>query len=283
MKKKLLTVFGSLALSAVLLVMAAPSIVHGLGLHPDYDGPTYKLPGKKALIIGTNHGVLNKVGETTGAPTGAQASELTHPYYGFLDAGMEVDIASIKGGVIPIDPQTLGRMVATPEDKRYLEDAALKAKLETSIKIADLDFTQYDAIFLSGGWGAAYDLGYSQVLGEKIADAYYAKRPIIGSVCHGALGLIRAKDKTGKPIIAGRKVTGVTDKQIKQLGITLTPMHPESELRKAGALYESQTAFFDIFATHVVIDDEQRFVTGQNQNSSHVTAHKIMEIISKRP
>ena len=78
-------------------------------------------------------------------------------------------------------------------------------------------------------------------------------------------------------------MTGVSDKQIKELGITLTPMHPERELRKAGALYESQTGFRDIFATHVVVDDEQRFVTGQNQNSSHVTAHKMMEIISKRP
>jgi hypothetical protein len=47
----------------------------------------------------------------------------------------------------------------------------------------------------------------------------------------------------------------------------ITPMHTESQLRKAGAIYESQTAFRDMFATHVVVDNEQRFVTGQNQNS----------------
>lgn len=283
MKKKLLTVFGLLATSIVILVMVAPSIIHALGMHPDYDGPTYELPGKKALIIATNHDMLNKPGETTGDPTGVMASELTHPYYGFLDAGMDVDVASIKGGVIPVDPQTLGRMIISPEDKRYLEDPVLQGKVMNSIKIDDLDFTQYDAIFISGGWGAAYDLGYSEKLGEKIAEAYYAETPVIGSVCHGALGLILAKDENGKAIIAGRKITGVTDKQIVELGITLTPMHPEAELRKAGALYESQTAFLDIFATHVVVDDEQRFVTGQNQNSGHVTAHKMMEIISKLP
>ena len=283
MKKKLLTIFSLLALITVILAMAAPSIVHALGLHPEYDGPTYALPGKKALIIATNHGVLNKPGETTGDPTGVMASEFTHPYYGFLDAGMDVDVASIKGGTIPVDPQTLGRMVITPEDKRYLEDPVLQGKIKNSIKIDDLDFTQYDAIFISGGWGAAYDLGYSEKLGEKIAEAYFAERPVIGSVCHGALGLIKAKDEEGEPIIAGRKMTGVSDKQVKELGIDITPMHPETELRKAGALYESQTAFRDMFATHVVVDDEKRFVTGQNQNSGHVTAHRMMEIIAKLP
>lgn len=283
MKKKLLTIFGLLVLTIVVLATAAPSIVHALGLHPAYDGPSYDLPGKKALIIATNHGVLNKPGEKTGDPTGVMASEFTHPYYGFLDAGMDVDVASIKGGNIPVDPQTLGRMVITPEDRRYLEDPVLQGKIKNSIKIDHLDFTQYDAIFISGGWGAAYDLGYSEMLGEKISEAYFAGRPIIGSVCHGALGLINAADETGKAIIAGRKMTGVSDKQIKELGIDITPMHPETELRKAGALYESQTAFRDIFATHVVVDDEKRFVTGQNQNSGHVTAHRMMEIISKLP
>jgi hypothetical protein len=59
-------------------------------------------------------------------------------------------------------------------------------------------------------------------------------------------------------LIAGRRMTGFLDKQIRELGIEITPQHPETELRKAGALYESQTAFQDIFATHVVVDEEQR-------------------------
>jgi hypothetical protein len=77
-------------------------------------------------------------------------------------------------------------------------------------------------------------------------------------------------------------MTGVTDKQIKELGIELTPLHPETELRKAGAVYESQTAFRDAFATHVTVDDERRFVTGQNQNSGLETAHAMMQILHER-
>ena len=132
---------------------------------------------------------------------------------------------------------------------------------------------------MAGGWGAAYDLGYSKVLGEKISQAYYAQTPVIGSVCHGALGLIQAKDTLGNYLITGRTMTGVTDKQIKELGITMTPQHPETELRKLGVNFKSNTAFRDFFAHITVVDEERRFVTGQNQNSGYETAQKMKQII----
>jgi hypothetical protein len=62
----------------------------------------------------------------------------------------------------------------------------------------------------------------------------------------------------------------------------MTPLHPETELRKAGVQFESQTAFRDFFATHVTVDDEKRFVTGQNQNSGHETAQNMMRILAER-
>ena len=96
------------------------------------------------------------------------------------------------------------------------------------------------------------------------------------------LGLINAKDREGDLLIAGRKMTGVTDKQIRELGIEITPLHPETELRKAGVEFESATAFRDFFATHVVVGDEKRFVAGQNQNSGHETAQKMMAVIAER-
>lgn len=280
MIKKLL--FGLVAVVALLLI-ALPTILHKAGIHPEYHGKTYTLPGKRALVVTTSHSVLAKPGETEGDPTGVMASEFTHPYYTFLDGGMQVDVASIQGGAIPVDPQTLQYMIISPEDERYLEDDVLIAKIENSIPIAEVDINQYDIVFISGGWGAAYDLAQSPVLAEKVSQAYYSsKQPVLGSVCHGALGLVNAKDREGNLLIAGRRMTGVTDKQIKELGIELTPLHPETELRRAGAKFESQSAFRDLFATHVVIDDEQRFVTGQNQNSGLEAAHKIMGILAGR-
>jgi putative intracellular protease/amidase len=283
MKKTLFKVGIGLVAVIATVAIALPSILHSAGVHPEYNGPKTELPGKRALIITTSHATLNAPGETTGDATGVMASEMTHPYYTFLDGGMQVDIASIKGGEIPIDPQTFSRPVISPEDKRYLDDAGAQAKAKNSIKIDDVDISQYDIVFISGGWGAAYDLAQSEVLAEQISNVYYSdKQAIIGGVCHGVLGLVNAKDQQGNLLIAGRKMTGVTDKQIKQLGIEITPLHPETELRKAGVIFESQTKFIDFLATHVSVDKEQRFVTGQNQNSGLETAHTMMAIIDNR-
>ena len=265
------------------LIALLPSILHQAGLHPDYtESKEYDLKGKKALIITTSHGVLNKVGETTGNATGVFGSEMTIPYYEFLDAGMEVDVASIKGGEIPIDPQSFYFFLKSEADNRFLKDQDFQAKVKNSLKIDDVDFTKYDAIWMSGGWGAAYDLGQSEVLGKKVSEAYYSEKPIIGTVCHGALGLIQAKDTLDNYLITGRTMTGVTDKQIQQFGITLTPLHPESEMRKLGVNFKSKTGNFDFMQTMTVIDEEKRFVTGQNQNSSHETAQKIMGLLLEK-
>ncbi len=284
MLKKMLIGVGAMLALLLLLVLALPTIVHRLGIHPVFeDARDYNLPGKRALLITTSHGVLNTPGKTGGDPTGVMASEFTIAYYQFQDAGMEVDISSIKGGEIPIDPQTLNRVIRSPEDERFLQDSVAQTKANNSLKIDDLDFTRYDVVWIAGGWGAAYDLGYSEVLGQKVSEAYYGeKETVFGSVCHGALGLIRARDRDGKLLIAGRKVTGVSDKQIKELGIEVTPLHPETELRKAGGIYSSQERFLDFFATSTVVDDDKRFVSGQNQNSSHETAQNIMAILDQR-
>ena len=281
--KKVLVGLGILVSLLVVVATALPTILHAAGLHPDYEGAQVDLPGKRALIITTSHSVLAAPGETEGPETGVMASEFTHPYYSFLDAGMDVDMASIQGGQIPIDPQTLSYAIRSPEDERYLNDSVAQTKVRNSLAIADVDISQYDIVFISGGWGAAYDLAQSPVMASKVSEAYYGERTaVIGGVCHGVLGLVNAKDKEGNTLISGRRMTGVTDKQVKELGIEITPLHPETELRKAGALFESRAAFRDLFATHVVVDDEQRFVTGQNQNSGLETAHRMMQVIADR-
>ena len=264
----------------IVIALALPSILNFAGLHPKFDGETFNLQGKKALIIATNHGVLNKPGEIDGKSTGLFLSELSIPYYDFKKANIKVDIASIKGGKIPLEPVPF--FIETTEDKTFKKDQETMNLLQNSIPIKDIDFTEYDIIFISGGWGAAYDLGFSELLGEKISDAYYSSQAIIGGVCHGVLGFINAKNQDGNPLIAGRKMTGVTDKQLKELGIFFTPQHPEEELKKSGVIFQSETAFRDVFATLTVVDDEKRFVTGQNQNSGHETAYRIMEILNSQ-
>ena len=269
-----------LAVVTVLLVLAGwfgfPAILNLMGLNPSYTGTRYQAPGERALIVTTSHAQLGD----SGKKTGVFASEMTAPYYAFLDGKMLVDLASIEGGEIPIDPNSFRWFVESPSDKRFHDDVEFQNKVKHSLKIDDVDFTEYDVIFLAGGWGAAYDLGFSDVLGRKITEAWSVGN-VIGGICHGPLGLLRAHDEMGESLIKGRHLTAVTDKQVAELGITLTPQHPERELRAAGALFESSTAVRDFFADHVVVDG--RLVTGQNQNAGTEVAQDMMRIAGGKP
>lgn len=261
---------------ATLSLTSCGTLLHNRGLHPDYDGKEYNLSGKKALVVTTSHAVLNKPGETTGDPTGVFASEMTIPYYEFLDANMEVHVASIKGGEIPIDPTSFKSWIRAPEDERYLEDEIFQEKVKNSIPIETIDFGDYDVVFFAGGWGAAYDMGQSEVLAKMVSDAYYQSDVIYGSVCHGALAFVSAVDQEGEKLVKGRTMTGVTQQQLDQLDIEFTPMHPEEELVKAGADFQASRGKRDFFETLTVADTEKRFITGQNQNSGHETSQLIL-------
>ena len=202
-------------------------IAQRLGYHPADPRPDHvDLAGRKALVIATNHAALD-----IGRPTGVFASELTTAYYAFVDAGMIVDVASPAGGVIPVEPLSLRSVVRTASDDRMLDDPRLRSKIMASSVIGDLDMHDYDIVYLAGGWGAAFDLGYSPELATKITEANAAGL-VIGGVCHGPLGLINATGPDGRPLVAGRHVTAVSDRQVRQLGIASTPQHPETELRR---------------------------------------------------
>jgi putative intracellular protease/amidase len=269
MKKTLVASVVVIALLVLAVWLGLPYGLRAMGLHPHYNGPKYELRGGKALIITTSHDQLGEKGERTGV----FGSEMTAPYYEFIGGGMRVDLASIKGGPIPIDPMSFKWFIKSGYDDRFLEDADFQRKTMQSLKIDDVDFTGYDVIYLAGGWGAAYDLGASEVLGRKITEASGAGK-VVGGVCHGPLGLLLAKDERGAPLVKGRRLTAVTDKQIRELGISMTPHHPERELRTAGAVFEGKTAVRDMFANHSVVDG--RLVTGQNQNAGAEVAHKMM-------
>jgi putative intracellular protease/amidase len=275
MKKHILHYFFS---SVLLFVLIGCSVIlKSKGFHPEYDGETYSIPDKNVLIITTSQNVMTESGKSTGV----FASEMTVPYYEFKDANLSVDLGSIKGGGIPIDPTSLRSYIRSDEDKRFLKDSTFQNKVKNSYSISNVDFKNYDVVFFAGGWGAAYDFGQSDLLGDKISDAYYNSNVIFGSLCHGALAFINAKDSLGEPLIKGRKMTGVTQKQLEELKVTNTPLHPEEELRKADVIYvcNSSPKSRDIFSTLTVVDDEKRFVTGQNQNSGHETAQEILKLL----
>jgi putative intracellular protease/amidase len=245
-----------------------------LGMHPDDEQAVdLDLSGRRALVVATNSAVLD-----VGKPTGVFASEMTVPYYAFLDAGMDVDVASPEGGVIPVDPQSLKPVLRTEADDRFLTDDRFREQVTESLPVGKLDMADYDIVYLAGGWGAAFDFGFSEELAAKITESNDLGR-VIGGVCHGPLGLVNATGTDGEPLVKGRRISAVTDKQVSELGIESTPHHPERELRGAGAVFESETKFRDPFANHWVVDGN--LVTGQNQNAAPMVAREMMQVLAK--
>lgn len=261
-----------------ILAFACMSVATGMDA-PCYSGRTYNLAGHKALVITTSHSKLGDDDCDSCDPTGVYGEELTTPYYTFKDAGMDVTIASIKGGVVPIDPKYNSTITRSKSDTRFFKDPQAYADSHESPSISDVDFSEYDIIFMAGGWGAAWDLGASDELGTKISAAYANPAQFLGSVCHGALGFIKATKPDGSLVCEGTHMTGVTDKQIEQLGIAdVTPMHPEDELKKAGAVYECNHGILtDLNQNDVVIDG--RIVTGQNQQGSCQVPQELMTML----
>ena len=267
---------GAVVASLLAVWLGVPALLRAMGLHRHFAAPRRNLAGKRALVIATSHDTLGD----TGKKTGVFASEMTAPYYTFLDAGMSVDVASVRGGKIPIEPMSVKWPLRSSHDSRFLKDADLRRKTDASPSVSGIDGAQYDAVFLAGGWGAAFDFEQSPELGRLLLQAEEAGA-VIGGVCHGPLGLLAARRGNGQPLVNGRRVTAVTDKQVNELGITHTPRHPERDLRAAGAKFEASTKFRDIFASHVVADG--RLVTGQNQNDGAETADRMMQTILDAP
>jgi putative intracellular protease/amidase len=250
---------------------AGRAMLRRLGVHPnDREAIRFDLRGHSALCIATNHGVLD-----VGVPTGVFGSELTVPYYRFVDAGMRVEVASPKGGIVPVETLSVKEALRTSEDDRMLGDDLLREKLTESLAMTDVDFTAYDLIYFAGGWGAAFDLGQSDELGARVSAAYAAGR-VLGGICHGPLGLLRARRPDGELVVKGRRLTAVTDRQVHQLGVSITSLHPESALRAAGAEFECvHHPVRDFFANHFVVDGD--LVTGQNQNAGPMVARLMMQ------
>jgi len=270
----------ALLILAVAVMLSQKSKVQELireaGFHPPCPAHDYTFPEAKALLISTSAATLG----WTGLPTGLYLSELSAPYYEFLDAGMEVDVASIQGGKIPVDPVSyLPFGESACMERANNNDEGLWDKLENSLKIDDLDFADYDFIFIAGGWGASYDLAQSEVLSEKITVANGAGK-LIGTACHGALGLVGAKEINGRPLVEGKRISGVTNKQLVELGVYfITTVHPETALLEEGAIFAGKGGVLDILESSVVV--ENNLVTGQNQNSGCAAAQEMLRLYSE--
>lgn len=198
-----------------------------------------------------------------GIQTGVWFEEYAIPYKHFETAGYKITVASPKGGNAPIVNASIPKTI--PSDWNDAMSA-----LKATVKLDKVEYKHFDAIVLPGGHGPLVDLANDKTL-ANILTYFDSKNLIIASVCHGPAGLVSAKNKDGKSILAGRKVTGFSNKEEEIAGHTKdVPFALETRLKELGANYSAK----EPWSSYVVVD--KNLITGQNPQSSEELAETIV-------
>lgn len=227
------------------------------------------MSGKRVLIVVTSVGEYESVGYRTGLWLG----ELTHFWDYLHDAGGTATIASISGGAVPLDPESLTQDVLNDlgTGKRYA-DRTFMDLLDTTAPIADVTADEYDAIYLTGGHGVMFDFPDNPDLAGLLRE-FHETGKVVSAVCHGPAGLLGATLSNGEYLIAGRNVTGFSwpEEEFARRADAV-PFSLQERLEDRGAVYSFAA---EPFAPHVVEDG--RLVTGQNPASARPVAEAVVK------
>lgn len=217
---------------------------------------------KKILILLTNHATL---GEAE-LENGTYAPELTHAVHEFQEAGIGYDFVSIKGGAAPI----YGTDIEDGVNDVLLRDKGFLAQVANTLAVADIDPSDYSAVFYPGGYGILYDLAFDEKVAKLVAGLYEGGAPI-GAVCHGPAGFLPITLSDGSKILDGKHVTGFTrEEEIDYETIDHIPFLLEEKLARTAGKYSKVAPW----AVHVIEDGQ--LISGQNPASAGPVGQAII-------
>jgi putative intracellular protease/amidase len=225
----------------------------------------------KVLMVITSHDQLGN----TGRKTGFWLEELAAPYYVFKDAGVEITLASPKGGRPPLDPKSNEPEFRTDLTIRFEKDATAENQLGKTVRLDSVRQEDFDTVFYPGGHGPMWDLAEDEN-SAKLIESFIAAGKHVGIVCHSTGALHHVKTPDGKPLVQGKEVTGFTNGEEEEVGLTnVVPFLVEDEMLRLGAIF-SKTANW---TPHVVQDG--LLITGQNPHSSGPAAKALMAAVKQ--
>jgi putative intracellular protease/amidase len=225
----------------------------------------------KILMVLTSHDQLGD----TGRKTGFWLEEFAAPYFVFRDSGVQLTLASPKGGQPPIDPKSDQPENQTPAMARFKQDESAKKALASTARLADVRASDYDSIFYVGGHGPMWDLAESAVSIALLESFYNAGKPI-ALVCHSP-GVLRHVTYQGQPLVKGKRITGFTNGEESEVHLTnVVPFLVEDELMRLGAVFEKKRDW----QPFSIVDG--RLITGQNPASSTSAAYSLMSVLTQQ-
>jgi len=225
----------------------------------------------KILMVLTSHDQLGN----TGRKTGFWLEEFAAPYFVFRDAGVDLTLASPKGGQPPVDPKSDLPENQTPAMARFKKDATAQKELSQTVNLTDVKAEDFDTVFYVGGHGPLWDLAESPVSIALLESFYNSGKPI-ALVCHSP-GVLRHVTYKGEPLVKGKRVTGFTNGEEEAVKLTkVVPFLVEDELLRLGATFE-KLANWQPFS---IVDG--RLITGQNPASSTSAAEALLKLVGQK-
>src|SRR3954471_7986220 len=225
----------------------------------------------KIVMVLTSHDQLGDTGRTTGF----WLEEFAAPYFVFRDAGVELTLASPKGGQPPLDPKSDLPESQTPAMARFKKDATAQRALANTAKLADMKSEDFDTVFYVGGHGPMWDLAESPVSIALLESFYNSGKPI-ALVCHSP-GVFRHVTYQGAPLVKGKHVTGFTNGEEEEVKLTkVVPFLVEDEMLRLGAIFEKLPNWQPFSVVH------GRLITGQNPASSTGAAQALLDLLGAK-
>lgn len=231
------------------------------------------------------------VSTTTGWPVGFWWSELTHPYLAFTEKGYEVEIFSPSGGRCeadamsdPNDPSGYSRSDLISQG--FIHTPALKALIDTTRPVAEIDLARFDAIVVAGGQAPMFTFEHAQPLLDKFV-AFYEAGKVAAALCHGTAVLAFARLSSGEYLVKGKTVTGFAnveedfaDNAVWSYGLLprdkhVMPWRIEDRLKELGANFV-QAGLWRSFALR-----DGNLVTGQQNFSGEATARAVIQALGE--
>jgi len=225
----------------------------------------------KVLIVLTSHDQLGD----TGKKTGFWLEEFASPYYHLKDAGVQVTLASPRGGQPPLDPKSNEPDFQTDDTRRFDDDQAAQDELANTAKLTEMKVEDFEAVFYPGGHGPLWDLHNDNDSIALIEEFIAAGKPV-ATVCHAPAVLLKAKDQNGDPLVKGKDVTGFSNSEEAAVELTdVVPYLLEDQLVAMGGVYQKVEDWNPLAVVDGLI------ITGQNPASSEAVAEALVKAINQ--
>lgn len=219
---------------------------------------------KKILIIVSN---ANAIGPRQ-RRTGTFLPEVAHPYAEFMQANYEVAFTSLTGESPFLDALNLA---SDPDNLAFLTGSGWAA-MHKAGKLADVNVSGFDAVFVPGGLAPMVDMPENALLKRVIVETY-ERKALVGAVCHGPVCLLNAKLSNGSYLVNGKNLTSFTDEEEDNYAKADVPFMLQSALSAQGAKFHAAPPW----SANSIADGN--LVTGQNPASAKGVGEKMVSFL----